>query len=227
MGSLIPIRDKGEWKQRQVPSMLEECRNLWAILSTHFRTSAPTSMMIGFVSTIAGEGTTTLASNFAVALGEQGITTCLVEGNFHNPGLAGSFDVPPEPGLLQALRGKVDPSLAVHRQVAEGLDLLPAGGSGVDSYPLLGGNAFLQALVRLRDGHNAIVLDAPPLSEHAEASLMLRYMDAVILVVRANEIRKPALRRSLTTLKSLGVPYVGVTLNAMTYELPVFLDRLL
>ena len=205
----------------------DEARHLWTRLNLGSPPPGRESVRIGFCSTYPGEGTTSVATNFAISLGQQMLRTCLVEANLRSTALAKHFKIRKPLGLGEILSGDLDPEEAVTKEIASGVTLLPGGIRPKDIYSAMCHGAIGRAFEAVEQGVEVLVVDCPPVSTCPETGLILREVDAVVLVVQANRIRKRAVARSVATLRDLGVAFKGAVLNRMTYDLPVFLDRLL
>jgi len=205
----------------------EELGHLWTRLE-------PTiSEGIGFPTTIAccatrsGEGTTTVTTNLAILLGEQGIATCIVEANLRRPALIKHFKLLNKGGLNKALSGTAKLDRVIVRNVAPGVDLVPAVVCKDDTYSLFRPEELRSFLEELRQRYEVVLIDAPPLSTSAEAGIILGAARGVILVVEANRTRRHPADRSVATINELGVPLLGAVLNRMTYEIPATIEAML
>ena len=183
--------------------------------------------LIGFCAGNPGEGCTSVAPNYAVFCGQQGIRTTLVETGLRAPTLAGFFGVSEGPGLWDLLDGTAEPQEVVRHGVAEGVNLIPGGTAPRDI--VLAGESFdLSGVFDFLSLHNdLVVVDVPPLTSSPEANLILPQLDGVVLVVQANRSRLCALERTVEAVNQLDVRIVGSVLNKMRYDLPSAIDRVL
>ncbi len=204
----------------------EEIRHLWSRLSVTLPDTGDKPLRIGVCSTLPGEGATTVAGNLAVFLGEQGRRTVLVETNLRNPSLADHFNVVGTPGLCEYFDNTAQLGESLRYQVAPFVDLIPSGKPLSDLFTPFGDGGIHRLFSDLQGTAEIIVVDIPPLSAAPEAGPILRGMDLAILVAEANRARKQAVQKSVQTLQDLGVPVGGVVLNRITYDLPLFLERL-
>jgi capsular exopolysaccharide synthesis family protein len=212
---------------REAHSIMEEIRHLWTRMQSQLGSGQGGALRIGFVSSHPGEGATTMAANFAMFLGEQGRSVCLVEGNLRRPVLAQHFGVQPIPGLRDSLDGAVSLDEAMRPGVAPGVSLLPAGSIPSDPYAVLGRGGTGKLLENLGGLFEVDVIDIPPLSSAPEASVILRELDGVVLVVRAHQTQREAAQKSVATFEEIGVPFLGAVINRMTYDLPLIVERIL
>jgi len=212
---------------RRAASLVEEARHLWTRLSAAAGEHRTKSLKVGFCATHPGEGTTSVSTNFALCLGQQGVRVCLVELNLRRPTLAAHFKHPQHAGVTELLGGTMTVDEVLMRLVTPNVDLLVAGAPRKEVFSLLSPESVSQIVRHFDDEFDVVVVDVPPLQESPEAGIILSAVDAAVLVVEANRTRRHDVRRSLSTFAELGVPFAGSVINKMTYDLPVMIDRLL
>ena len=83
------------------------------------------------------------------------------------------------------------------------------------------GEKFLkQWFQRLRDTHDYVLIDCPPLSSSRAATIFGPQSDGLLLVVGAGEATRMQLRGSLTMLSLASVRVLGLALNKRSYPIP-------
>ncbi len=207
--------------------LMQEFGHLWTRIEHDLPITQNQARKVGFCAKNPGEGTTSVALNYASILGQGGKRVTLIEANFRHPGMSKALGVRPAPGLWELLEGTAELAEATHTQVVEGLNLITAGDAPGKAV-LQRANLDLEPVLAQLDPHNdIIVLDVPPLSSSPEANLILPQLDGVVLVVQANRNRLCAVERAVKELEHLQVPILGSVLNKMRYDLPHILDQLL
>jgi Mrp family chromosome partitioning ATPase len=58
-----------------------------------------------------------------------------------------------------------------------------------------------------------VILDTPPVLPMADARVLARMVEGVVLVVRAGQVPKPMLRRAFTLLEATGANVLGAVFN--------------
>jgi len=225
--SIVQVDKASGVRGRPAQSLRDEVRHLWSRLQLTLPSTDNGPLRLAFCSTHPGEGTTSLATNFSIFLGEQGRRTCLVETNLRHPSLADHFGVPRSPGLCEFMDGTAQLTEAFRRDIAPCLDLIPAGSPPSDIYATLGSGGINHLLDSIRSEAEIHVLDVPPLSSSPEAGQVLHGADGVVLVVQAHRTRRQSVEKSLTTFEDLGVPFCGVVLNRISYDLPPAIEQML
>jgi Mrp family chromosome partitioning ATPase len=92
--------------------------------------------------------------------------------------------------------------------------------------PRLASLERFQALIDdLRKDFTYILIDAPPLSEYADASLFAKMADGLVMVLEANDTRRETAQKAKDILDASGGPVIGAVLNNRTYPIPEPLYR--
>jgi Mrp family chromosome partitioning ATPase len=161
--------------------------------------------VFGVTSARAGEGKSTLATQLALVLSEaQRARVLLIEASFHRPSLAGllGFQVPPGLGfslqIARRMRGSGEPWAV--------LALGPALHALVESraeegFPAaLQATAFGQAIGRLGQAYDWVIVDAPSVLESGDANVVEEAVDGMIVAARSRRSRGRDLRSAMLQL---------------------------
>lgn len=230
MNSIVQTPGKSGATGLRAQSLRDEIRHLWTRMQSTLPRRENEQARIAFCSTHPGEGTTSVATNFSIFLGDQGQHATLLECNLRSPSLADHFGVHRSPGICEYLAGDCSLEEAKRELVAPGLDLLPAGSPPVDVFATLGRDGGIARLFDAIGGHGNdayCILDTPPLSLAPEAAPILQSVDAAVLVVQADRTRRRSVEKSLQTFDELGIACCGIVLNRVQYEIPPFIDQVL
>ena len=220
--SVFSIQGRSGVKGRRAASLRDEISFLCSRVADRLDSTVAGPARIGVCCTFPGEGVTTVSANLAISLAEEGKRVVLVEANQFHPSLANHFDVPTSPGLMQLRRREVTVEEASY-QVDENLSVIPFGDTKIGKRP-----AAEQDLLRvLGDAAEVVIVDLPPLSLATDTGRLMRDLDAIVLLVRANRTRKVDYLRSVKTLRELGILLAGTVLNDVQYDIPPLLSRVL
>lgn len=143
-----------------------------------------------FTSALAGEGTSTVASNVAIHLAQAGKQVLLIDLNLHHPTLAREFHLPERAGLTDILAKHGNP-LLVERYAqttrVPGLSVLLAGTQKMNPADFLRALSATQLFSQLKQAtFDYLLFDAPPLLAVAEAQVLASSLDALVLVTNGS-----------------------------------------
>ncbi len=164
------------------------------------------------------EGKTTVALNLALVLAADDEEVVLIEADLRRPGLtrdledAGHRTGPL--GLVHLVRGEcsLEDVLVPHPENPR-LQLILAGQTLQDPSGLLSSGAFASLLETLRERFDRVVVDTPPVSVGADASLTGTTLDAVLFVLDDSKTKPAAARTALNQLDTVRASISGVVLN--------------
>ncbi|MGE3174349.1 MAG: CpsD/CapB family tyrosine-protein kinase [Planctomycetota bacterium] len=203
--------------------LMAELGHLWTHLLQ--RGAVDSYRSIGFCAIGDDEGSNTLAANLALYLGSKGTRTALIEATLRAPVMSGLFEVTGSPGLADLLADRATLRDVVRARVAPGVDVVPAGESA-DPFWGFTSDRFGDTLRELLTERDLCLVDVPGLNRAPEAALVVRSLDAVVLVVEANRHAADVVRRNVSYLRSLGTPFLGAVLADLVYDLPTAIARL-
>ena len=93
------------------------------------------------------------------------------------------------------------------------LDVVVAGKFPPNPSELLSNEIFKNFIENLKQRYDYVVIDTPPLTASADATIVGRLSDGVVLVVRNDFVKKKIVQRSKEQLVRSGSRIFGVVLN--------------
>lgn len=182
--------------------------------------------VLHFVSAAAGEGTSTIAREFALLAGTTGRRrTLLIDAARRDLTTARFFNCDTARGLIDGiwigydevgLRGEVaGTSLSVACLVGE------RGNAPADAVTLSG------LYDQMRDEFDLIVVDCPAMESGEYRMLLPDEADGIFLVIRAERTRPAVITHARALVEQAGGHFLGAVLNARRNYIPGFLYRLL
>ena len=164
------------------------------------------------------EGKSTTSLNLAVTLAQAGRRTVLIDGDLRRPTTHRAFGLMQEPGLTDVLIGGVTAAEAIRTDVAQALDLLPAGSTPPNPSELLGSPAMAALIAELRHDYEYIIIDTPPTLPVTDAAVVATNADATILVLRSGDTEENAAQRALEQLRRVKARIAGAVLNGISHK---------
>jgi capsular exopolysaccharide synthesis family protein len=181
--------------------------------------------VIAVTSANPAEGKSITAANLAITFAQQGRSVVLVDGDLRMPGVHTLFRVPRDPGLTQVLLGDVPLEDALTTMDPPGLVLLPTGILPPNPAELLGTEAMVRVLARLKERFDIVIFDTAPVLAATDALVVGARCDGVILVVRAGRTDRAAATDAVNQLALVGARVLGAVLNDPDGELPKYGGR--
>jgi capsular exopolysaccharide synthesis family protein len=164
-------------------------------------------------SSVESEGKSTTSANLSLALADAGQRVLLIEADLRRPKLAGYLGLVDGPGLTDVLIGGSSLEDAVQQWGDGGLRVLGAGQVPPNPSELLQSERAAQLLESVREGYDAIIIDAPPLLPVTDAAIVAKMSDGALVVAALNKARYPQLRTAIGVLDSVGARSLGLVLT--------------
>ncbi len=200
-------------------------RNL-SVLADCFRAAATSILYAGengdrprvivLTSANPAEGKTTVASNLALAFAEFGRPVLLIDGDLRKGRLHEVFQVSNAWGFSDLLAGQKPPegnAQAYFETCYERLYLLPAGSTPFSIAGLLHSPQAAEFLHRMREQFHTVIIDTPPMLQMADARILGKVADAVVLVVRSAATTRDQAATAALRLTEDGTRVLGSILN--------------
>ena len=200
-------------------------RNL-SVLADCFRATATSILYAGengdrprvivLTSANPAEGKTTVASNLALAFAEFGRPVLLIDGDLRKGRLHEVFQVSNAWGFSDLLAGQKPPegnAQAYFETCYERLYLLPAGSTPFSIAGLLHSPQAAEFLHRMREQFHTVIIDTPPMLQMADARILGKVADAVVLVVRSAATTREEASTAALRLTEDGTRVLGSILN--------------
>jgi tyrosine-protein kinase len=167
------------------------------------------------------EGKTSVATHLALADAADGEKVALVEADLRRPGLAATLvasgAVRSEIGLTNYLASAAseDEILVPHPQFPN-LHVVWSGPTPPNPTTLLRSEQLATLLRSLQSSYDRIIVDTPPVSVGADASVVASRVDSVLYVIDATKTSRTAARAGLNQLANVHANVVGIVVNKTT-----------
>ena len=202
--------------------VLREMGTLRVHLESALTARTPRTVML--VSAQGGEGTTTVATQFAAALTRDGsLRVLLVDAHARRPALT---DWTASGTTKRSVFGvKLRPGTSPDPANAARLRLLPVPEEFKGPGGAIGAQVMRQLLDSVEAEFDWIIVDGPPVLESPDSASLATAADGVVLVVQAGRTKRPVLSRSVELLRKAGARVLGTVLNRRRLEIPGFIYR--
>ncbi|WP_369257936.1 polysaccharide biosynthesis tyrosine autokinase [Geodermatophilus amargosae] len=164
-------------------------------------------------SALSGEGKSTVSANLASSLAETGARVLLVDADLRRPTVADVLGIEGGVGLTTVLAGQADLDDVVQEWGAAGLAVLPSGPVPPNPAELLSSPAMRSLLAEMRARYDHVVVDTAPVLPVADASVLSRIVDGLVVVANVRRVRRRQLSQGLGDLAQVSAPVLGVVLN--------------
>jgi capsular exopolysaccharide synthesis family protein len=180
-----------------------------------------------------GDGRTSMAANLAISWALAGAAVCLVDAGVRQPLDPRVLGVESGAGLSDVLLGEIELDTVLTSWHDGLLTVLPAGALPRDPVELLGSDAMGHLVAELRSRFDIVIYDAGPMLAYADAAVLARAVDGLVLVVRAGVTTRDQLLACLEKVREarlnlLGTVWFDVTERRWAWrkrDLPVEQER--
>jgi capsular exopolysaccharide synthesis family protein len=202
---IVPRRSRKETAGSIIASrpqspFVEAFRMLRAKLYNSF--SDQESRVILITSAASADGKTTIASNFAKILAEDGKRVVVVDGDLHRGHIHEALKIEQAPGLAEWVVTKTKPRLKT--VTGESFVVLPSGLFPPNPSELLNNDFFDQIIATLRNEFDFVILDGPPLPLVTDSMILAKHADLILSVVNVEHTPRGSFEVHNETLSKLG-----------------------
>jgi len=171
--------------------------------------------VVAITSAVRGEGVSITAANLALtAARARDSRVALIDCDLRRGGTTRLFGTGARPhGLSEVLSNKCEVGEALGRYHEGQLAIIPAGKAPAEPAALLASPAFTSLLSQMRSLFDEIFLDVPATLATADAAIVARRSDGVVLVVKAESTPREMVASAVRSLA--GANLWGMVLNGV------------
>jgi polysaccharide biosynthesis transport protein len=193
---------------------VETLRNVWALINVAQQKAD--AKVVCVISSVPGEGKTTVATNLAAHFARHSTTrVLLVDADLHHPSLTERVAPDAKVGLKEALLDPKDLSKYVMRQERLNLDVLPCPIS--DRVPnaaeLLGTAEMGQLVDSAREAYDLVIIEVPPMAAVVDYKMIARHCDRFVFVVEWGKTSQRIVLECLNNASTFMDRIVCIVLN--------------
>ena len=179
--------------------------------------------IVVITSSVSGEGKSTISANLAISCAMSGNNVLLVDGDMRRSSQSEIFKYETDKeGLSDVLAGRCEWQNVIMKDVAQKVDLLPAGHLPPNPAELLESARMQQLLLELNDAYDLVLLDMPPVDIVADPLAVSAHVAGCILMVRQHftthqDLRKALNAAEMTDMNVLGFVFYGEHMHESGY----------
>lgn len=217
------VKDKN---RPQIPTIEEphsQIAEAYRILRTNiaFAATAKPIKALLITSTLPQEGKTTTCINLGITLAQQGHKTIIMDCDFRKPMLHRYFSKYIEnskQGLSDVLIEKVKLKDIVIKSTTDNLYFATSGTIPSNPAELLGSLKMGKIIEKLKEDFEYIIVDAPPALGVADARVLGKICDAIMVVVMAKKTNRDAALEVKDELERSGEKIIGFVFNGVDFS---------
>ncbi len=169
------------------------------------------------------EGKSVTALNLALTLAQQpDCNVLLIDADLRKGAIQHWLGFEPHTGLSQALANGIAPQEALVKLEAINLTLLPAGKLVTEPSEWLDSMKMRDLVQYFKRQFDYVLVDSPPLLLVSDPSVLSRYVDGVLLVVRAGRTQRRALLEAQNRLLQVKGRIIGTVLTHAGPDNPAY-----
>lgn len=169
-------------------------------------------------SAMKSEGKSITSLNLAISYAQMNKRVLLIDCDLRRPKLSRLLDIRGGVGLSNILVSPELKAKAILDTHVPGLQVILAGDVPPNPSELLGSARMQRLVEELRKSYDYIILDTSPVNMVTDASVLIPYCSGVLVVVRAGQSDRGALRSAVEQLEYSQAKILGFVLNGVDME---------
>ena len=211
MASIPSNRERAIYSfSRQRSPVAESLRSIRTNIA--FRTGDPEQLLLLVTSAVPKEGKSFTSSNLSAVMAMAGQRVLLIDADLRRPSVHRLFDLPDDFGTVDILTGERTLEEVIQPSHVPNLDIVVAGPTPDNPNELLG-NGVLRRIKELASDYDVIVIDSPPATAVSDPMVLSPMVDGVVLVVEANQTRRPVVQQAINRLRNVNANLLGGVVN--------------
>ena len=173
--------------------------------------------VIGLTSTFAQEGKTITSVNLATVYAQSEMKTLLIDMDLRSPKVHRGFKLINDIGLSDIISKNLDPKNVIH-QIDDHLSVLTTGSKLPFPAEFLMSQKLKDLVEKFKNEYDRIIIDTPPMTAVADASIIGSLCSGMILVIKAKETETSVVKNDIKDLEDNGVKIIGSVLTRVNIK---------
>ncbi|MEG1931432.1 MAG: CpsD/CapB family tyrosine-protein kinase [Anaerovorax sp.] len=180
-----------------------------------FSLSIDTCKKILVTSAQPSDGKSINCVNLAISFAQTGARVLILDGDLRRPNVARILNTHGGDGISNVLVNLAKLEDVIQHTQYQGLDVIFSGDIPPNPAELIGTQKMAEILEELSGRYDYLFIDAPPVNAVTDASILSKYVDGVVLVVRQNYTEKKNVEEAIKQLTFAGAKLLGFVFNAV------------
>lgn len=168
-------------------------------------------------SSVPKEGKSTVSANLALAMAQMGRKVLLMDADMRRPLQHKIWDLPNHLGLSNIIVGQTEPRNAI-KKITANLHVLTSGVIPPNPMALLDSQRMASLIKVFCANYDYVVVDTPSVNVAADAAILGKMTDGVLLVVRPGVVDTNCAARAKEFLEQSGQQILGQVINGFYPE---------
>jgi polysaccharide biosynthesis transport protein len=172
---------------------------------------------IAITSSVCKEGKSEVSANLAVIMAQMGNKVLLVDADMRHPTQHHIWEMTNTIGLSNVIVDQVSLNAAIH-EVMPNLYVLSAGVVPPNPVALLDSQRMANLINKFAEEYDYVIFDTPPLVGIADAAVLGKLTDGVLLVVRPEVVDSASAKAAKEFLTQSAQDVLGMVINAVNIK---------
>jgi capsular exopolysaccharide synthesis family protein len=165
-------------------------------------------------SSVTGEGKSEVSANLAAAIAQLGRSVLLIDADMRSPSQHHAWELTNSVGLSNVIVGQSNFREAIKTGIPH-LHILPAGVIPPNPVALLDSERMSTLIEHFASKYDFVILDTPPIAGFADALILGRMTDGILLVMRPGIVESASATAARNLLTQSGQQILGIVANGV------------
>ena len=172
----------------------------------------PGSNVVLITSPDRGDGKSIVSAALAHSFAMLGKKVLLIDADLRRGKLHKLLDQAPGSGMVEILQGDKN---VTPIEIVENMFFIPRGAQTEQPSELIVSPRMEELMLKVAESHYIVILDCPPVLPVTDASLLARYADSKLMVLRSGRSPVEGCRVAVGMFDGLGYTFDGIILNGI------------